>query len=363
MTKIIVCIVLLMGTLIADVQKVESYYGKYDINTKEIGKVAKSLNKPVQENWNFETKANKKYKIAVLFPHIKDSYWLSINNGILKEANRLGITFDLYEAGGYNNFGKQKRQFLKVANSGYDGIILGSISYSKLNEDIKNSKIPVVEVTNDIEAQDIKAKSLVSFFDMGYKTALYVIKDAKSSTKKVVFLPGPKNSGWADDTYLGFMQALKDNNSKNIKVYSPIFGDTGIVTQKGLIKRLIYKHKKIDYLVGNAVAASIAPEVLSSLNKNKNKNKIKIVSTYIIPEVYDLIKKGKVAAASSDMTIVQGKIALDMIVKILNGKKPGVDFAFRAGPNIPVVTKDNILKYKYISIFGEKDFKVKISNK
>lgn len=359
MTKIIVCIVLLIGTLSADDYEVKSYYGKYDISTKKIGKVAKSLNKPVQENWNFETKANKKYNIAVLFPHIKDSYWLAINNGILQEANRLGITFDLYEAGGYNNFGKQKRQFLKVANSDYDGIILGSISYDKLNKDIKNSKIPVVEVTNDIEAQDIKAKSLVSFFDMGYKAALYVIKDVKGSTKKVVFLPGPKNSGWADDTYLGFMQALKDNNSENINVYPPIFGDTGIATQKGLIKRLVYKYKEIDYLVGNAVAASIAPEVLSSLDKNK----IKIVSTYIIPEVFHLINEGKVAAASSDMTIVQGKIALDMIVKILNGKKAGEDFAFRSGPNIPVVTKDNILKYKYISIFGEKDFQVSFSNK
>lgn len=359
MKKIILTTFLLITALMSSNTEVQSYYGQYDIKTKKIGNAAKSLKEPIQENWVFETKSNKKYNIAVLFPHVKDSYWLAINNGILKEANRLGVTFDLYEAGGYNNFGKQKRQFLKAMKNNYDGIILGSISYNKLNEDIKNSNIPVVEVTNDIEAQYIKAKSLVSFFDMGYKAALYVITDSKNSYKNVAFLPGPKNSGWADDTYLGFKQALKDNNIKNIKVYNPIFGDTGKVTQKGLIKRAIKKYEDVDYLVGNAVAASIAPDVLASLNQKHTK----IVSTYIIPEVFNLIRQGKVAAASSDMTIVQGKIALDMMVKILNGKKPGVDFAFRAGPNIPVVTKKNIVKYKYISIFGEKNFDVVFSNK
>lgn len=359
MIKIILGYMALLTCLFAQNVQVKSYYGKYDISTKEVGKVALSLNKPVQENWIFEKKANEKYKIAVLFPHIKDSYWLAINNGILEEANRLGITFDLYEAGGYNNFGKQKRQFLKVLKSDYDGIILGSISYDKLNNDIKNSDIPVVEVTNDIEAGFIKAKSLVSFFDMGYKAGQYVIKDAKDKYMKVAFLPGPKNSGWADDTYFGFLQAIKDNRAKNIKVYKPFFGDTGIASQKGLIKRSIIKYKEVDYLVGNAVAASIAPDVLKSLN-HKN---TKIVSTYIIPEIFKMIRQGKVAAASSDMTVIQGRIALDMITKILNGKKAGVDFAFRAGPNIPVLTKDNIVKYKYKSIFGDKNFKAKFSNK
>lgn len=359
MKKVLISFTFFITWIYAQDITVKSYYGQYDISTKELGKVASSLNKPIQEIWQFEKDTKRKYNIAVLIPHVKDSYWLAINNGILKEANRLGIIFDMYEAGGYNNFGTQKRQFLNVLKQNYDGIILGSISYDKLNEDIKKANIPVVEVTNDIQAQYIKAKSLVSFFDMGYKAGEYVIEDAKSQSVKVAFLPGPKNSGWADDTYLGFIQALKDKNKNNIHVYKPFFGDTGKTSQKGLIKRSISKYKDVDYLVGNAVAASIAPKVLKDLHYDN----VKVVSTYIIPEVFNMIRQGKIHAASSDMTVIQGRIAVDMLAKILNGKKAGIDFPFRAGPNIPIVTKENIVKYKYKSIFGDKNFKAKFSNR
>lgn len=356
MKKIVIITLLIINCLFAQNIYVQSYYGKYDVKTKEVGKIAGSLQKPIMENWEFEEKANKKYRIAVLFPHLKDSYWLAVNYGILKEANRQGVTFDLYEAGGYNNFGKHKRAFLKVSKANYDGIILGSISYNKLNKDIQNSKIPVIEVVNDIEAGNIKAKSLVSFFDMGYKAGEYVVKDSKGKKITVAFLPGPKNSGWADESYYGFLAAIRKSDSNNIKVAEPYFGDTGAITQKGLIKRAVHKSKNIDYLVGNAVAASVAPSVLTKLKQNNTK----VVSTYIIPDVYELIKEGKIAAAPSDITVAQGKIAVDMMVKILNGKKPGIDFAFRAGPNIPVITQENLLTYELM--FGEKNFKAVFSN-
>jgi periplasmic protein TorT len=357
MKKSILIVLLALGSLFAQNIEMNSYYGQYDVKTKKASKIATSLGKVKKENWTFEKKANKKYKIAVFFPHIKDSYFLAVNYGIFKEAQRLGVKFDLFEAGGYNNFGNQKRAFLKALKSDYDGIILASISYNKLNEDIAKAKIPVIEVINDIEAEKISAKSLVSFFDMGYKAGNYLIKEAKGKSIDVAFLPGPRNSGWADDTYYGFMQAIKDSNAKHINTHLPLFGDTGVLTQKGLIKRAFHKYKNIDYIVANAVAASVGPDVLTSINKTNTK----IISTYLVPEVYKLIQEGKIVASPSDMTVTQGMIALDMMVKILNGKRAGYDFAFRSGPNIPIITKDNLLHYE--SMFGMKNFKAVFSNR
>ena len=337
--------------------QVNSYYGNYNVKTKKVGKVASSLKVVQKENWVFENKANKKYKIAVFFPHMKDSYFLAVNHGIFKQAQRLGINFDLFEAGGYNNFGRQKRAFLKALKSNYDGIILASISYNKLNEDVSKAKIPIVEVINDIEAGDISAKSLVSFFDMGYKAGQYIIEQTKGQRINIAFFPGPRNSGWAGDSYYGFMQAIKESNESNISTFLPLFGDTGIATQKGLIKRAFHKYKNIDYIVGNAVAASIAPDVLKSLNKSMTK----VVSTYITPDVYQLIKQSKIEAAPADMAATQGEIAVDMMVKILNGKKAGKDFAFRTGPNIPMITKTQLLNYEVL--FGDKNFNAVYSNK
>lgn len=108
------------------------------------------------------------------------------------------------------------------------------------------------------------------------------------------------------------------------------------------------------YLVGCAPAAI---ELEKFITKNKEKfPKTKIVSTYITSEVYSLIQKGTVLSAPSDQTIQQCRIALDMIVKILNGEKAGIDFPFQSGPEIPVISQNNISQFKYEDLFGSKDY-------
>ena len=65
-------------------------------------------------------------------------------------------------------------------------------------------------------------------------------------------------------------------------------------------------------------------------------------------------------ASPSDQPIIQCRIALDMMVRILNGEEAGKDFPFRSGPVIPVISKDNIAGYDYENLFGEKDYVPKI---
>ena len=61
---------------------------------------------------------------------------------------------------------------------------------------------------------------------------------------------------------------------------------------------------------------------------------------------------GQFVVASS-----QGQMAVDMMVRILNGEKPGKDFPFRAGPIIPTIVKGNMADYPYELLFGPKTFR------
>lgn len=339
--------------------KVNSYYGQYDAKLKKPGLPSKSLKGPKQEEWSPPEKANKPYMIGVSFPHLKDSYWIAVNYGIISEAKRLGVGVHLLEAGGYDNLTKQTEQLLELVQEGVDGIILGAISYTALDtsvSDIVKKGLPVVEVINDIQAQDITAKALVSFFDMGYCAGEFVAHDAKASGKEeinVVFLPGPQDSGWAPETLEGFKTAGYIFPGK-INILSVKWGDTGKEVQSALIKEILESHSQIDYIVGNAVAADAAPDLLKETERDKS---IKVVSTYIIPTLYDKIRSGSVAAAPSDLSMTQGRIAVNMMVRILNGEKAGEGFPFRAGPIIPTITKENIDRYPYEMLFGPRDFK------
>lgn len=336
--------------------KVNSYYGTYDVKGKKPGRPATSLDGPKLEEWYPPKKANKPYTIGVSFPHLKDPYWLAVDYGIISEAKRLGVGIQLVAAGGYTELGKQVNQVENLSQQGVDGIILASISYAGLDPlvgEIVKKGIPVIEVINDIQAPAIMAKALVSFYDMGYHAGEFVVEDAKGKGDiNVVFLPGPAGSGWAPDTLDGFKEAIKKFKGK-VNILAVKWGDTGKNVQLSLIEDALQTFPKIDYLVGNAVAADAAVGPLSEAGRKE----VNVVSTYIIPPLYDKIGKGLVAAAPSDLTVTQGQMAVDMMVRILNGETPGKDFPFRAGPLIPTITKANMNQYPYELLFGSRGFR------
>ncbi|MCX7622026.1 MAG: TMAO reductase system periplasmic protein TorT [Acidimicrobiales bacterium] len=336
--------------------EVASYYGTYDVSTKQPGRPATSLQGPKMEKWT-RPKANKPYMIGVSFPHLKDPYWLAVDYGIVDEAQILGVGIELVAAQGYNDLTGQINQVEDLANrADIEGIILAAISYASqdqlVTEIVKNKKKPVVEVINDIQAPDITAKALVSFYDMGYTAGLYVAEDSGGQNVTVVFLPGPAGSGWAPDTLDGFKAAVEEKVPGKVQILDVKWGDTGKDVQVSLIEDSLNAYPDVTYLVGNAVAIDAAPDILANRQK-----KPKLVSTYIIPPLYDKIAEGKVAAAPTDFTALQGRMAVDMMVRILNGEKPGVDFPFQSGPLIKIVTTQNYKEFKYEDMFGPRDFR------
>ncbi len=352
---VVVAVVSAMAARADDGWKVRSYYGTYDVKTKKAGLPAASLKGPKDEVWKSPT-AKKPYTIGVSFPHLKDPYWLAVNYGIIDQARDLGVGIQLVAAGGYTEITQQINQVENLASQGVDGIILAAISYAAQDElvaKVEAMGIPVMEVINDIQAPKIRAKALVSFFDMGYNAGGFVAEEAKRQARpvNVVFLPGPAGSGWAPDTVDGFKAATEKLAPGKVKILDVKWGDTGKNVQLALIENMLATYPTIDYLVGNAVAADAAPDALQTAGRA---GKVKVVSTYIIPPLYEKIAAGQVAAAPTDFTALQGRMAVDMMVRILNGEKPGKDLPFRSGPLIQVVTPKNYKDFSYEAMFGER---------
>ena len=210
---------------------VNSYYGSYNISKKKRGFTLMGLGEPVKENW-ISVKPKKEYQIGVLLPHFEDKYWIAANYGIINYAKELGVKVKLYTVGGYIEFGNQKEQLQALAKDNkVDGIIFAALDSTKFNLDIANivnSKKPVVELINDINAPKISAKSIVSYYEMGYKAGEYVVKDAAGKDIKIAFFPGPEGSGWAPDTFNGFKDAISKlkNENQKINISDPFYGDT-----------------------------------------------------------------------------------------------------------------------------------------
>lgn len=338
---------------------VKSWYGIYDPGRKAPGQAAVSLNRPKLEEWTPPRPPSGRYTVGVCVPHLKDPYWVAVNYGIIAEARRLGVGVRMTVAGGYNEGERQAKLLRGHLRDGVDGVILAAVDYAGCGPavgDLREAGIPVVEVINDVLAPDVSAKALVSFHEVGYLVGEYVAGHAEEAgldRLRIVFLPGPRNAGWAPETLGGFMEAMEYYPGR-VDVVDVAWGDTGRKEQGRLLRRSLAGNGPVDYVVGNAVAAEVAPDILRELGLADS---VSVVSSYIMPSLYDRIVRGEVLAAAADLNVYQGRMAVDMMVRIFNGEVPGRDFPFRAGPFIPMVTTGNIANYPYEGLFGPRDYR------
>ena len=67
---------------------------------------------------------------------------------------------------------------------------------------------------------------------------------------------------------------------------------------------------------------------------------VKILAFHQNPPVYDGIAAGDLLGAANDHTVIQGRMAVDMAVRLLEGQT--LEPSNRAGPVITMMTPDNL---------------------
>jgi periplasmic protein TorT len=297
-------------------------------------------------------KASKPWEICVSFPHMKDAYWLGVDYGVAEEAKRLGVKMHLVEAGGYTELNKQISQIEDCVAHGANAVVVGAISYDGLNNlvgEIAKKKIPVIDTINGMSSPDISAKSLVSFYTMGAETGTYLAKKHPAGSPEVVvgWFPGPAGAGWVEAAHKGFMDAVKGSA---VKVLDPKYGDTGKEVQLKLVEDALQANPNIRYIAGTAVTAEAAQGLI---RERGLQGKIDLLAFYMTPGVYQGIKRGFILAAPADSMVIQGRIAIDQAVRILEGK----DYIKHVGPKIFVVDSSNVTSVPQTDILPPDGYK------
>jgi protein TorT len=107
---------------------------------------------------------------------------------------------------------------------------------------------------------------------------------------------------------------------------------------------------EIDYIVGTAVTAEAAT---GSIRSRGLDGKIKILSYYFTPGVYQGIKRNRILAAPTDSAVIQGRVAIDQAVRILEGKP----YTKHVGPKLYVIDSSNINSFDRDSSLAPDNFK------
>lgn len=262
-------------------------------------------------------RVSRPWRICASIPHLKDDYWLAVNFGLIDEARRLGISFNLYEAGGYENLATQQSQIAEcMLKNKAQALIVGAISADGLNSviaDYSDKGLPVIDLINGINSDRITARVAADFYDMGLAAGKYLrtLRPDTSKPTKVAWFPGPAGAAWVEAGEKGFRAAL---DGSSLSILEGGFGDTGLAAQTRLIEALLDSHPDVDFIAGTAVSAEAAVQVLQKRNLEQQ---IKVIAYYFGPGIYRGIKRGAILAAPSDSQAVLARISIDQAVRAL----------------------------------------------
>ena len=297
-------------------------------------------------------KASKKWHICVLFPHMKDSYWVGVDYGIADQAKKLGIKATIFQAGGYTEAAKQVAQYNDCVALGVDAIVIGAISEAGLAKSMAEGKakgIVQVGVINPLQGDVADAKIYANYDVAAEAGAKFLAEKFKGSTDhvKLLHFPGPQGSGWAEASTEGVKRGIEGSK---IDLLDAKYGDTGKSIQLQLVEDALQTYDDISIIYGTAVTAEVAKQALQEAGVDRE---ITVASYYSNEGIVDLVKKGDVAATVTESPVMEARIAVDLAVRILEKQ----EHYKHLNPAMSIVTKDNIDSMDLTRSFAPADWK------
>ncbi|PFG57982.1 monosaccharide ABC transporter substrate-binding protein, CUT2 family [Vibrio sp. ES.051] len=261
-------------------------------------------------------------KICAIYPHLKDSYWLSVNYGMVSEAKKQGVELRVLEAGGYPNQTRQEQQLTLCSQWGADAIVLGTVAPHAYKHSLKSwvGNIPVFATVNQLDLDTEQSKLLkgtvgVDWHWMGYEAGKYLATHHPKGSGKtnIALLLGPRTSGGTKPVTAGFYEAIQGSD---INIVESFWADNDKELQRNLAQRVI-DMGNIDYIVGSAVAIEVAISELRSAGKTED---IGLVSVYLSHGVYRGLLRNKVLFAPTDKMVQQGRLSILQAAHYLRGE-------------------------------------------
>jgi periplasmic protein TorT len=277
----------------------------------------------VDDHYAMTAPASKPWRIAFLFPHMKDPYWIGCSYGVMSEARRLGVAVDIFPADGYGDLVGQLRKMDEVISAKYDAIVISPVSLTGNNSSIARARaqnIPVFELANDSTSDDLSIKVTTSLKGMGVDATAWMIRDAQKRGLKsvnIALLPGPADAGWVKGEVAGTRE-VANKAEIPVRIVDILYGDSDRIGQSQLAAQLLAKHgKKIDYILA---CTGCAPAAILPLKQAKLNGKIKIVAYDLTREIAGLIRKGEIVAAADTKGVSQARVAINAAVNFLEGR-------------------------------------------
>ncbi|MBN2815533.1 MAG: substrate-binding domain-containing protein [Campylobacterales bacterium] len=284
--------------------------------------------------------ATEKSKLVYIVSDIEIPFWNIMSRGVIKQANELGYTVEVYSA--QNNNKKELEALAKSIQKGIEGIILSPVSSSSAATLIKLAKkqnIPVVVADIGSESSDyisyISSDNRKGAYDIGKILARQFKQRGynKSSSIGIIAIPQNRENGKLRTD--GFLEALSEEDIKTADLKQQ--RDFSCQETYNFTKELLEKYPNIKALwLQGSNRYKGALKAFEELNRED----VMLVTFDAEPEFSLLIEEGIIVGAAMQQPYLIGKEAVKVLDDYFHGKRIVKNI------ELPVlaISKENVVK-------------------
>ena len=314
-----------LGISVATVSKALKEYSDVSKRTRAlVRETAHRLNyKPNSFAVNLRTKESK--TIGIIIPEIVHHFFSSVIKGIVSQAEKKGYLVIMLQSN--ESYDLEKKQLDLLISKRVDGILISLANGTGNFDHIKNvisQDIPLVMFDKIAKVVNC-SKVIIDDRKAAYMATKYLIN---IGCKKIAHFRGPLLPQNSIDRFLGYKQALLDNNIKydSSLVYINECSDKSFEEGKKNAKQLLKDHKDVDGIFINTDLVAIGAMTLFLEKGIKIPEQINIVgfsnwfmSSVISPSLTTVDQPG----------FKMGKKAFKILYKEMMAKKKNKNFDYK----------------------------------
>ena len=314
-----------LGISVATVSKALKEYSDVSKRTRAlVRETAHRLNyKPNSFAVNLRTKESK--TIGIIIPEIVHHFFSSVIKGIVSQAEKKGYLVIMLQSN--ESYDLEKKQLDLLISKRVDGILISLANGTRNFDHIKNvisQDIPLVMFDKIAKVVNC-SKVIIDDRKAAYMATQYLIN---IGCKKIAHFRGPLLPQNSIDRFLGYKQALLDNNITydSSLVYINECSDKSFEEGKKNAKQLLKDHKDVDGIFINTDLVAIGAMTLFLEKGIKIPEQINIVgfsnwfmSSVISPSLTTVDQPG----------FKMGKKAFKILYKEMMAKKKNKKFDYK----------------------------------
>lgn len=263
--------------------------------------------------------SGKKIRVVVFIPNGPDPYFQSKWYGYEDEAKRLGVTFQLFDAGGYAFLSKQIQQFEDVIQTKPDAIILNGVSSTGMVPAYRKAaaaKIPVV-VDNIPMRTKVAVQIMKSDYEIGMLNGAGLV-EAIGGKGKVAMLPGPPGADAAKWRYDGAIDYL--HRFKGVKIVLTKWSASDPAEGLKNMEDILQAHPDLKgvYCFGGLIQQGVVQALKA---RGKKPGEIAVSCQDIAKHQEQAMREGYVQALVPNTPVNMARDAMRLAVKMALGEK------------------------------------------